>query len=214
MSIFSKTTIIPGFSKSFSKFVKKEGKKAIEAKKRYLTLWENHLEINKVNILEAAAKLKNPKNTVILGAGLCTDIPLPELAEMSNVTLMDFDKRAITLAKKEIKSNYPNLAERIHLKIGDVSGIIPLLIYKTEEAIAWNTCIPDIFKEVSHYHRKATGLYKTIDIESNSADLVISSLVLSILSHPTEYIVRKIPISLMEKSSRNGFQHFTYLKHG
>ena len=210
MPIFSRTKVIPGFSKGLLKFIAREDKIAESSRRKFLPFWKSHLEINKSNILKLAETIQ-PENTLILGAGRCNDIPLKELAEIGNVTLMDFNEKAILRAKQEIKSLSLSLAPKINLKAGDISGIIPELVLRAEYDIARSDSYEEAIQRISSLYSKAIKLYKPIDVPSNSMDFTVSSLVISQLNHPSEYIARRMMFKFFKSNLSDDEFHSKWL---
>jgi hypothetical protein len=98
--------------------------------------WWEHARRHKAFILDAAARVEQPRLAVVLGAGKAYDLPLEELARrFERVVLVDIDAEAMA-ASSAAAVRDPKLRARLELRPMDVTGVAGRLARGIEAALA------------------------------------------------------------------------------
>lgn len=80
------------------------------------------------------------QNTLILGAGACTEVPLTEATRVSDeVVLVDLDRSAMRQALTELAA--PSLRKRVRSVVCDISGGVSVNLARLIEQQNWKTLV-------------------------------------------------------------------------
>ncbi len=98
--------------------------------------WWEHARRHKAFILDAAARVEQPRLAVVLGAGKAYDLPLEELARrFERVVLVDIDAEAMA-ASSAAAVREPKLRARLELRAMDVSGVTAHIARGIQDALS------------------------------------------------------------------------------
>jgi hypothetical protein len=129
--------------------------------------WWEHARRHKAFILDAAARVEQPRLVVVLGAGKAYDLPLEELARrFERVVLVDIDAEAMAVSSAAAVRD-PKLRARLELRPMDVTGGI--------EAAMASPSPEDSLEALCRAYRLA-GRPRLV---AEHADLLVSGMLLS-----------------------------------
>ena len=136
--------------------------------------WWEHARRHKAFILDAAARVEQPRLAVVLGAGKAYDLPLEELARrFERVVLVDIDAEAMA-ASSAAALRDPKLRARLELRPMDVTGVAGRLARGIEAAMA-SPSPEDSLEALCRAYRLA-GRPRLV---GEHADLLVSGMLLS-----------------------------------
>jgi len=136
--------------------------------------WWEHARRHKAFILDAAARVEQPRLAVVLGAGKAYDLPLEELARcFERVVLVDIDAEAMA-ASSAAAVRDPKLRARLELRPMDVTGVAGRLARGIEAAMA-SPSPEDSLEALCRAYRLA-GRPRLME---ERADLLVSGMLLS-----------------------------------
>lgn len=136
--------------------------------------WWEHGRRHKAFILDAAARVEQPRLAVVLGAGKAYDLPLEELARrFARVVLVDIDAEAMA-ASSAAAVRDPKLRARLELRPMDVTGVAGRLARGIEAAMA-AASPEDSLEELCRAYRLA-GRPRLVE---ERVDLLVSGMLLS-----------------------------------
>lgn len=149
-----------------------------------------HLQHCRALIL-AGLKQRSPatsRSSVVLGAGACTEVPLPELVRASDeVVLADLDLSAMQRARAELTAE--SQQRRVHLVSADLSSDLSARLQRIIKKQPWGTTrdARAIFDLAAHCLEQCAVPDPPViqDLSSANFGLVVSSLTLSqLFSYP------------------------------
>jgi hypothetical protein len=149
--------------------------------------WQPHVAASHRRILQAAELAGQREIAVLLGPGVCSELPLAGLANrFERVILVDLDGQSMLEA---VESLPPNLRAKVEIRLSDVTTFASNLMSDLEEATEASEFAEDAFDRFEAIFEKLeTGVQK---LWLPQADLVVSSLVLSELPrYPLAYADR------------------------
>jgi hypothetical protein len=136
--------------------------------------WWEHARRHKAFILDAAARVEQPRLAVVLGAGKAYDLPLEELARrFQRVMLVDIDAEAMA-ASSAAAVRDPKLRARLELRPMDVTGVAGRLARGIEAALASSS--PESSLESLCQSYELASPPRFVD---EPADLLVSGMLLS-----------------------------------
>ena len=136
--------------------------------------WWEHARRHKAFILDAAARVEQPRLAVVLGAGKAYDLPLEELARrFERLVLVDIDAEAMA-ASSAAAVRDPKLRARLELRPMDVTGVAGRLARGIEAAMA-SPSPEDSLEQLCRAYR----LDSPPRLVGEPADLLVSGMVLS-----------------------------------
>ncbi len=136
--------------------------------------WWEHARRHKAFILDAAARVEQPRLAVVLGAGKAYDLPLEELARrFERVVLVDIDAQAMA-ASSAAAVRDAKLRARLELRPMDVTGVAGRLARGIEQAMA-SPSPEDSLEQLCRSYR----LDSPPRLVGERADLLVSGMVLS-----------------------------------
>jgi hypothetical protein len=136
--------------------------------------WWEHARRHKAFILDAAARVEQPRLVVVLGAGKAYDLPLEELARrFERVVLVDIDAEAMAVSSAAAVRD-PKLRARLELRPMDVTGVAARLAHGIEAAMA-SPSPEDSLEALCRAYRLA-GRPRLV---AEHADLLVSGMLLS-----------------------------------
>jgi hypothetical protein len=156
------------------------------------------------------------QNTLILGAGACTEIPLSELTRASDeVVLVDLDREAMRQALSELAA--PSLRKRIRSVVCDISGGISANLGRHIEQQDWKNLVSQgpaaVFDTAAQCLEQCTipDPPELPMLGEGEFGLVLSSLVLSqLFSYPIldllDHIQQMAPNLLGEQERHRRYQ--------
>ncbi len=151
--------------------------------------WRPHIERSHEQILAAARLAAHSEIAILLGAGVCTEIPLEELARrFERVILVDLDGPSLLEAVDGLPLE---LRGKVELRISDVTSFAGSLMESLEEAADRADTAETAFASFDAiFSALTTGKHP---MHLPPADLVVSSLLLSELPrYPMAYADRLI----------------------
>lgn len=136
--------------------------------------WWEHARRHKAFILDAAARVEQPRLAVVFGAGKAYDLPLEELARrFERVVLVDIDAEAMA-ASSAAAVRDAKLRARLELRPMDVTGVAGRLARGIEAAMA-SPSPEDSLEALCRAYRLA-GRPQLVE---ERADLLVSGMLLS-----------------------------------
>lgn len=136
--------------------------------------WWEHARRHKAFVLDAAARVEQPRLAVVLGAGKAYDLPLEELARrFERVVLIDIDAEAMA-ASSAAAVRDARLRARLELRPMDVTGVAARLARGIEAAMA-SPSPGDSLEALCRSYRLASRPR----LVEGQADLLVSGMVLS-----------------------------------
>lgn len=136
--------------------------------------WWEHARRHKAFILDAAARVEQPRLAVVLGAGKAYDLPLEELAgRFARVVLVDIDAGAMA-ASSAAAVRDARLRARLELRPMDVTGVTRRIALGIEAALT-SSSPESSLEDLCKSYRLASPP-RFVD---EPADLLVSGMVLS-----------------------------------
>lgn len=151
--------------------------------------WTPHIETSHRQILGAAELAENREVAILLGPGVCSEIPLEELARrFERVILVDLDGHSMLAAVEALPME---LRPKVELRISDVTTFASTLMSDLREAVEASQNADEAFHQFDTlFASLRTGVQK---LWLPQADVVISSLLLSELPrYPLAYADRLV----------------------
>jgi len=156
------------------------------------------------------------RSLLVLGAGACTEVPLSDLAHVSDeVVLADLDLAAMQQGRDELTSSA--LRKRVRLLQCDISGGISLNLNRLIKRQPWATLVPQGTQAIFNAAARCLEQCAVPDppqihgLGTGEFGVVISSLVLSqLFSYPLldilDYVQRLAPSHLSEQERHRHYQ--------
>jgi hypothetical protein len=136
--------------------------------------WWEHARRHKAFILDAAARVEQPRLAVVLGAGKAYDLPLEELARrFERVVLVDIDAEAMA-ASSAVAVRDPKLRARLELRAMDLTGVGARIARGIQDAL--NSDQPETALEALCRSYRLASRPRLV---GEPADLLVSGMLLS-----------------------------------
>lgn len=149
--------------------------------------WWAHARHHRAFILEAAARVEQPRLAVVLGAGKAYDLPLPELAKrFDRVVLIDIDADAMAASSAATVTD-GKLRARLELRAMDLTGVTARIAAGIQAALSSER--PDAQLEALCASYRLNSPPRFID---KPADLLVSGMVLSQLGLQPKLAVKRL----------------------
>lgn len=195
---------------------------------QWKNIYAEHINNSKASILHTAERAlsRTPhgkrKKALILGAGNCSDIPLPELTDrFDEVTLVEIDNESTERAVKDLS---PAQQKKIKIVAADVTGIVGEFAEGINQTLT--SPLPDFLVRAAEVIREIDVTEKNPDLEDDYT-FVSSHLVMSQLAGlPNNYlrttIMKRYGIRLSSEPGRddeqllnnlNIFNHLLQIEH-
>ena len=149
--------------------------------------WRPHVERSRARILEAAAAAQGRSVATVLGAGVCTEIPLEELARrFDRVLLVDMDGASMVEAVERLPLE---LRSKVDIRVADITTFAAVLMRRLRRAVEESADAAEAFERFG-------GILASLEpgllpARLPPSDLIVSSLVLSTLHrYPLSYADR------------------------
>jgi hypothetical protein len=149
--------------------------------------WWAHARRHKAFILEAAARVQQPRLAVVLGAGKAYDLPLPELARrFERVVLIDIDADAMAASSAATVTD-EKLRARLELRAMDLTGVTARLARGIQEALDSGQPQAQLEALCAGYRLASPPRFV-----AERADLLVSGMVLSQLGLQPKLAVKRL----------------------
>ncbi len=149
--------------------------------------WRPHVERSHERILEAAGAAAGRSTATVLGAGVCTEIPLEDLARrFGRVLLVDMDGASMVEA---VESLPIELRSKVDLRVADITTFAAVLMQRLHRAAEESRTAEEALERFGKiFASLEPGL---LPARLPPSDLIVSSLVLSTLHrYPLSYADR------------------------
>ena len=149
--------------------------------------WYEHARRHKAFILDAAARVEQPRLAVVLGAGKAYDLPLGEIAKrFERVVLADIDAEAMSAASAAAVTD-ARLRARLELRPMDVTGVAARIARGIQQAL--DSAQPQAGLEALCRSYRLPTRPRLLD---ERADLLVSGMLLSQLGLQPKLAARRL----------------------